>query len=250
MKPTQAILGEGCPVIEFHCQEIVIDDVGDQPSVGATSILKKCWETPCVASAHSLEALIVDNNVRACGRQGVCNTQACGSQGVCTTPYVPSAPALEVLIDNVRACGSQDVYNTTRCDLSDTTCGSGGEGTTSTSNLFHIDEEVFAIAPVNLINRALRTRSLVELHLPASPYRNYNPLGAGFDLETQSYASHLLWKGMDSREVPEVLPGIIDGMRRVVDNSSLCCQGAKVVLQWAMHLQERMLYYRSACLQG
>ena len=111
----------------------------------------------------------------------------------------------------------------------------------NTSSVFYIDPDVFALAPPNQILAKLfdmQERRLVH-QFPATAGRNYNALGAGFDLGTKTHVS--LWPGV-SEPLPTDLDDVLQQMAifNTMDKHPRWCSGVEVCLAWLASVKDSM----------
>ena len=111
----------------------------------------------------------------------------------------------------------------------------------NTSSVFYIDPDVFGLVPPNQILAKLfdmQERRLVH-PFPPTAGRNYNALGAGFDLATKRHAS--LWPGV-VEPLPIDLDDVIQQMTKFngMDTHPHWSSGVEVCLSWLRAVKDSM----------
>ena len=111
----------------------------------------------------------------------------------------------------------------------------------NTSSVFYIDPEVFALAPPNQILAKLfdmQERRRTD-PFPATAGRNYNALGAGFDLAAKRHVS--LWPGV-AAPLPTDLDDVLHQMAKFngMDTHPHWSSGVEVCLSWLESVKDPM----------
>ena len=85
------------------------------------------------------------------------------------------------------------------------------------------------------------SKKVSKAPFPCLPYRGYNVLGAGFDLEAGNYSGWGLWPGGPARAFgSHQLPGIKKGLKKIWDagpDHQHFCRGVGVLLKFLEHYE-------------
>ena len=130
----------------------------------------------------------------------------------------------------------------------ETSGGVGASGVWASTSLgknsiFYIDEEVFCWEKQSVMadKMAELSNKVSKAPFPCLPYRGYNVLGAGFDLEADNYSGWGLWPGGPARAFgSHQLPGIKKGLKKIWDagpDHQHFCRGVGVLLKFLEHYE-------------
>ena len=226
LSPEKHIPGNGPPLLEVKVRFSLVPtvDVG-LPSVGNTGVLVDAWSSGVPGAGPStFQALHFDVQPSAPAAEEfdmssgsgvpVSGAAASGGSGVPASGAEASSGSREVPVYGVPG---------------------------NTSSVFHIDPDVFALAPPNQILAKLfdmQERNIVH-PFPVTAGRNYNALGAGFDLLTKTHVS--LWPGV-SDPLPTDLDDVLQQLARfnTMDKHPHWCSGVEVCLAWLAAVKDSM----------
>ena len=253
LSPERQIPGNGPPLLEIKVRFSLVPtmDVG-LPTPGNTGLLVDAWSSGVPgAGPWSSQALQLNpepsapaigmpsgSGVPAVGMPSgsgvpVSGANAASSGGVFAAQAVPIVGSgLEVSV--AEAAGGTPARWVSGAPVS---------GVASTSSVFYIDSEVFALAPCNqILAKLFDMQDRRQNHpFPATAGRNYNVLGAGFDFATKKHAS--LWSGV-VEPLPTDLDDVLDQMAKfnTLNSNPHWSSGVEVCLSWLTSVKDSIEY--------
>ena len=232
------ILGNGPPLLQVKVRfsPVPTVDVG-LPSPGNTVVcLPEPWPSSRQALQFEPSAPPAEAVGMSSGSGGPVSGSEAAARGGAGVPVSGAETSPSGAIVPVSRVGGSGVPAS---DAETSPCGAGVPE--NTSSVFYIDLEVSALAPPNQILAKLfdmQERRRTD-PFPATAGRNYNALGAGFDLAAKRHVS--LWPGV-AVPLPTDLDDVLHQMAKFngMDTHPHWSSGVEVCLSWLASVKDSM----------